>query len=128
MAVSVANMIVDLCGRAGIDSSLVDVSRVTDAALAPAGSPAGYLIERPTQAVSALREICKAFFIDACESSGMLRFIPRFSQSVATVIPETDLGLSSDKAELTEQFAQENDLPEAVTTLYYDATLNYEQG
>jgi hypothetical protein len=58
----------------------------------------------------------------------MLRFVPRFSQGVMTSIPEADLGLSTDKAELTEQFAQENDLPQGVTALYYDATLNYEQG
>lgn len=43
-------------------------------------------------------------------------------------VPEGDLGLEKDKAKLVEALAQENDLPQAVTVLYNDATLNYQQG
>jgi hypothetical protein len=125
----IPNIILDLCQRAGIPSTLVDVSAVTAANLQPVSAgPGGYLIERPQPAAAALREICSAFFIDARESSGMLRFVPRASQKPPYVIPETDLGLAADKAELAEELAQESDLPVSVTVLYIDATLDYQQG
>lgn len=120
--------ILDICARAGLPSTLVDVSRITATTVLPVATPGGYVIERPTVAAQALAEICSAFFIDACESSGVLHFIPRYSQIVAASIPETDLGLAADHAELVESQGQENDLPQSVTVLYYDATLNYQQG
>lgn len=43
-------------------------------------------------------------------------------------IPERDLGLVKDNAKLIEALAQENDLPQAVTVLFNDQTLNYQQG
>jgi hypothetical protein len=121
-------IITDLCQRAGLASSLVDVSAITTANLGPISPPAGYLIERPMTAVSALQEVMKTFFIDAQETGGVLRFVPRFSQSSAMTVPEPDLGLLRDNAELSEQLSQEQDLPISVTTMYYDATLDYQQG
>ena len=108
-------IITDLCQRAGLSSSLVDVSQLAN--LQSMASTAGYLIERPTTAASALQEVLKAFFIDAQESNGKLVFFPRSSATVAMTVPETDLGLQSDNAELSEQFAQEQDLPASVTTM-----------
>jgi Putative phage tail protein len=121
-------ILVDLCQRAGLASSEVDVSAVTLANLGPISPPAGYLIERPMTAVAALQEVMRAFFIDAQETGGKVRFMPRFAQASVMSVPESDLGLRSDNAELSEQFAQEQDLPISVTTMYYDATLDYQQG
>lgn len=51
-----------------------------------------------------------------------------YFQSPMFLIPERDLGLVKDKAKLIEALAQENDLPQAVTVLFNDQTLNYQQG
>src|ERR1700758_4830624 len=96
---TLADMITDLCKRAGLDSSLVDVSLITSANVLPVSDPTGYVINRPTQAVAAIQEILKAFFIDACESDGKLKFVPRALAQTMQLIPERDLGLEADQAE-----------------------------
>src|SRR5690242_1542685 len=114
---TIAAMIEDLCKRAGLDPSLVDTSLLTDDNIQPVSNPTGYLINRPTQASTAIQEILKAFFIDACESEGKLKFVPRALARTPLTIPETDLGLEADQAELTEQQAHEQDLPRSVTVI-----------
>src|ERR1041385_8623340 len=104
---TIAAMIEDLCKRAGLDLSLVDTSLLTDENIQPVSTPTGYLISRPTQASAAIQEILKAFFIDSCESDGKLKFVPRAMARSPLTIPETDLGLEADQAELTEKQEQE---------------------
>lgn len=123
-----ANIITDLCLRAGLDGSEIDVSLITDENVQPVSEPGGYLVERPQAAAAALREVMQAFFIDCCESNGQLVFVPRASSTASVTIPETDLGLVADNAELVEQLAAEQDLPQSVTTVYVDASLDYQQG
>ena len=94
----------------------------------PVANPAGYLIERPSTGAEALRGILEGFFIDARETGGVIQFLPRGQGTVVISIPEADLGLEEDKAKLVESFADELPLPEAVTVLFNDSTVNYQQG
>lgn len=121
-------MIQALCARAGLDTtSQIDVTALAAGSF-PVANPAGYVIERPSTAADALREILNGFFIDARESGGKIQFLPRGAGGAPQSIAEEDLGLEEDKAKLVESFADELPLAEAVTVLFNDATVNYQQG
>jgi hypothetical protein len=126
---SLAGAIDDLCLRAGLDSSEIDTSLITDTNVQPVQAMRGYVINRPTTAAQSLQEIMRAYFIDACESGGAVRFVPRgMPQPYALTIAEDDLGLHEDQTEIVEQQSQEQDLPISTTVLFNDQQLNYEQG
>jgi Putative phage tail protein len=127
VCIPVGDIVLDVCKRAGIDSSLVDVSLLTSENLKPTNLCCGYLITRPTPAAQILQTLMQAFFFDICESDGKLKCIPRGLASIET-IPEEDLGMEADKAKLIETQGQEQDLPRDVTVLYNDEDLDYQQG
>jgi hypothetical protein len=123
-----ASVVLDLCERAGLLSSDVDVSLLTSAYIKPTDVVSGYSIRQQKTAVEALRVLMTSYFFDGCESDGVIKFIPRGQASVIT-IPEDDLGLIGDGAKLKpEQIAQEQDLPQLVTVTYQNPARNYEQG
>ena len=123
---SIAGIVQDLCERAGLLPSEIDVSFLTAANLQPNNECLGYVIERPTPAADALRVLMQAYFFDACESGGVVRFVPRGLPAAAT-IPESRLGLVEDKHKLTETMSQEQDLPQTVVVLHNDPAQNYQQ-
>jgi len=127
VCIPVGDIVLDVCKRAGIDASLVDVSLLTSENLKPTNLCCGYLITRPTPAAQILQTLMQAFFFDICESDGKLKCVPRGLASVET-IPEEDLGMEADKAKLVETEGQEQDLPRDVTVLYNDEDLDYQQG
>ena len=120
----------DICERAGltdpqIDDSLVIAPNITTP-MKPTQSCLGYLIEHPTPAKTILEVLMKAYFFDACETNGTMKFVPRGMASALT-IPEADLGLLSDMAKAEEQIAQEQDLPKQFTVTHNDPTMDYQQ-
>jgi hypothetical protein len=127
ICIPVGDIVLDVCKRAGIDASLVDVSLLTSENLKPTNLCCGYLITRPTPAAQILQTLMQAFFFDICESDGKLKCVPRGLASVET-IPEEDLGMEADKAKIVETQGQEQDLPRDVTVLYNDEDLDYQQG
>jgi hypothetical protein len=127
VCIPVGDIVLDVCKRAGIDASLVDVSLLTSENLKPTNLCCGYLITRPTPAAQILQTLMQAFFFDICESDGKLKCVPRGLPSVET-IPEEDLGMESDKTKIVETQGQEQDIPRDVTVLYNDEDLDYQQG
>src|SRR5262249_43656580 len=132
------DVVTDICERAGLAASQIDVSLLTNSNInnsqqASTGGTygavtvQGFLCQRPTPAASLLKTLMQAYFFDACESSGKMRFIPR-GMAPALAIPESDLGLRGDHRELTESFAQAHDLPVQYTITYDDPSLNYQEG
>jgi hypothetical protein len=122
------DIVTDICIRAGLTSSQIDVSLLTNANIF-GGSTAvtGYLVERPTAASEVLKHLMQAYFFDACETNGTMRFVPRGMASALT-IPELDLGLVKDKAKVNpETISQAQDLPLLVNVLYDDIALDYQQ-
>ena len=122
----IAGIVQDLCERAGLLPDQIDVSLLTAANLQPNNECLGYVVERPTPAADALRVLMQAYFFDACESGGVVRFVPRGLPAVEEV-PETNLGLVEDKRKVLETMSQEQDLPQTVVVLHNDPALNYEQ-
>lgn len=119
--VPVGDIVTDLCRRAGVDPSLVDVSGLAGL------SCCGFVITRPAPAVNLLRILMQAFFFDACESEGMLKFVPR-GLPAALTIPEKDIGLAGDKGKIEETIGDEQSLPRDVTVTYVDPAKDYQQG
>lgn len=119
--------VTDLCLRAGLHQDQIDTSLLTAANLQPSNAVLGYAVTRPTPAAEVIKVLMQAYYFDACESDGALRFIPRGLASKLT-IPEASLGLVSDKGKLVETVSQEQDLPQQFTVLYNDPEQDYQQG
>lgn len=123
-----ADVVSDVTLRAGLDSSDIDVSLLTAANVQPTNVVEGYIITRPTRAAEIIKVLMQAYFFDGCESSGVLRFVPRGLPAVLT-IPEGELGLINDKAEVKpEEIGQELDLPQSVQIQFNDLGLDFQQG
>jgi Putative phage tail protein len=121
------DVVTDICLRAGLTAAQIDVSLLTDTYIFPNVTVAGYMIEQPRSAAEILKVLMQAFFFDACESGGKVRFIPR-GMAAAMTIPEADLGLVEDKGKLiSEEIGQSQDLPYKVTVTYNDPVLDYQQ-
>jgi hypothetical protein len=119
-------IVADICTRAGLDSDQIDVSRLVGQTCL------GYVVGRPGTAQQALQPLAQTFFFDGRESDGVLEFIPRGQvpvtiNGITWTIPETDLGLGTDKAEITLQMGQEQELPREVEVVYADPALDYQQ-
>jgi len=129
---TLANIVSDICLRSGLLATDIDVTQL---ALLPGSSPAvpvpapgGYTISRPTTAQNALKPLAEAFFFDAVESGGVIRFVPRGNLPITAVtIPETDLGLVKDNFKLAEQLQMAQELPREVAVLFQDKNLDYQQ-
>lgn len=118
---AVSDIISDLWLRCGANPADLDVS-VLDGVICT-----GYPVTQNTSAKGLLGPLCTAFFFDMIETDNVLKAVLR-GQNVTTIIPETDLGIESDKLEVEPDIVQENDLPLLVTVDYYDKDLDYQQG
>ncbi len=118
-----AAIIRDLCIRAGMAESDIDVSRITT-------QVTGYVITRQASARTYLEELMQAYFIDAVESDGVLTFVPRGTSSVLSVqkdalVREPD---REDGTLIVRTREQEADLPYALDVLYLQQSSNYQTG
>ncbi|HWJ40618.1 MAG TPA: phage tail protein, partial [Candidatus Limnocylindrales bacterium] len=121
-------VVLDICQRAGLDSTMVDVSLLTAGNVFPNDIVQGYAITRPTSAAEIIKQLMDLYFFDGCESDGKLKFVPRGLDPVIT-IPEEDLGLLEDDAKVKpEQIEQSQDLPKRVTIYYNDIGMDFQQG
>jgi hypothetical protein len=120
----------DICERAGLTDPQIDNTLCApvniQTPLTPTNLVPGYLIDHPTPAAKILEVLMHAYFFDACETNGTMKFVPR-GLPAALTIPEADLGLLSDMAKLEEQIAQEQDLPKQFTVTHNDPTLDFQQ-
>jgi len=103
--VGLGALVRELCLRAGLDDSLVDVSELAD--VVP-----GFVIaalESPRASISVL---ARHFGFDAVESGGIIRFVTRGQKAVSVVDPDNMVAGSDDVMELTR--GQETELPQAL--------------
>lgn len=111
----------ELLQAAGLTASDYDVSRLTD-------TVEGFILDRPITVRSALEYLTSAFFFDIVESDGILKCVPRGSESVKAV-PEDDLIPAAKKGiqDIIEiNYAQELELPQRVNVTYIDRLFNYD--
>lgn len=81
-------VVTELSKRASLDASQLDVTQLTD-------TVDGYALARQTTVRAAIDALRPAFYFDAVESSGIVKFVKR-GGSVAAVIPEEDLAAHED--------------------------------
>jgi len=111
----------DVCLRAGLTVDQIDVTQISNILIN------GYLLTNQTDAKSALQNPFAAYFVDAVESDFKLKFVPRGANASVLQIPESDLGLVADKAELQETYVQQADLPKSVSVTFIDPTIDWQQ-
>lgn len=116
-------IVADLSARAGLAADQVDVSQLTDMV-------DGYAIARQTTVRAAIDALRPAYYFDAVESGGKVKYVKRGGQAVA-VIEDDDLdahqadGQPGDPLLTTRQM--EVELPKTVNVNYLSAATDYEK-
>lgn len=109
--VSLADLVTVLCAEAGVTA--IDVSALT-------GTVTGFAVTETASARDALGPLMAAFFFDAAESEGVIRFVPH-GRGDPLGLTEESLVLAGESASgfsLTR--AQDSDLPSASRLAYVD--------
>ncbi|MDX2073499.1 MAG: glycoside hydrolase TIM-barrel-like domain-containing protein [Alphaproteobacteria bacterium] len=118
---NVSAIVSDLCARAGLDETLIDVASVNIPV-------EGYVIGRQQSLRSCIEALQSAFFFDAAESDYILKFIPRGGESILT-IEEDDLVMqerSGSNNSFTLRRMQEVELPKRVNVMYLSRLTGYQ--
>lgn len=122
--VSLASVLASLCGKAGLSQTDILTNEVDQ-------SVRGYVVNRRSSARDAITPLLNAFFVDAVETDGVLRFTPRGQDPVATISYD-DLGATENDASggsplrITESRAQELELPLRIDLTHYDPARDYQ--
>jgi hypothetical protein len=117
----IADIISDICTRAGFASGDFDVSAVT-------ASTIGYCVKEQKSFGAALADVCQVYQIDMVESDDKLKFVPRGQASVRTI---TQADLISTQSGDASQFwvpkrAQVAELPLQINVRYIDADIDHQ--
>jgi hypothetical protein len=119
---SLATIVGDLCGRAGLEAGDLDTSELDS-------SIPGYVLGRQTTVRGAIEPLAQAFFFDATESDDVLAFRKRGRAPVATIPADHLLPLDERTLESwRERRIQEVELPERLSVVYMDRDADYQQG
>ena len=120
--ITLANILRNLCERAGLDDSQIDVSRVE-------GSVEGYLILQRSSIRAAMQPILDTFLIDCVETDGHLVFVPRGQPSLFA-LGSANLAAHEPTATVPPAIAvtrvQEVDIPARIELTYLDSARNYD--
>lgn len=103
-----------LCQRAGLTPSDYDVTRLTE-------TVEGFIIDTQTTVREAIGVLQSAFFFDAVETEGIIRFIPRGGESVLTIDEDKLIpigGKEGIRQNIEIKRAQELDMPARVNISY----------
>lgn len=104
-AVGLGALVRELCRRAGLEDSLIDVSALSD-------TVPGFVISALESPRASISVLARHFGFDAVESDGVIRFAPRGQQAVSTIYPDDMVAGAGDVMELTR--GQETELPQAL--------------
>jgi hypothetical protein len=119
---TLANVVADLCERAGLSPSDYDVTDLDD-------TVDGYVIAQQTSVRGGIQSLQPTYFFDAVESSGVAKFVTR-GGAVAATIPDSDLsahtsGSESDIDLLEIKRQMEDELPHTLVVGYIQFATNY---
>lgn len=120
---ALAAIVADLCWRGGLPLNMIDVSRLQE-------QVDGYVISGQATARALIEQLMAAYFFDAVESDGVLKFVPRGNAAVmqvqgADLIPQKQEE-SSERLSITRM--QEVELPQRVEVSYLNRLLQYQTG
>ncbi|MDD3181358.1 MAG: phage tail protein [Alphaproteobacteria bacterium] len=121
--VALSGILTDLCERAGLSQTDILTNEVSQLVH-------GYVVSRRASARDTIEPLLGAFFIDAVETDGVLRFTPRGGLNVA-VVPYDDLGAvegtsNDNPLRVTESRTQELELPQRIDLTHYDPARDYQ--
>jgi hypothetical protein len=118
---NLGQIVADLLKRVGYDSTMYDVTRLTDIV-------SGYIINNRQTVRGCLEQLAAAYFFDCVESDGLLKFIKRGKVSNVTV-DFTELVAQDDSNDtLAITRTQELELPRQVDVIYLNRTADYQAG
>jgi len=121
---ALSEMVSEICQLSKLTADDVDVSLLN-------GTLLGYTISRQTTIRSALQQLMSAYFFDAAESGGKIKFIPRGIAPVVT-IEQDDLAVHAEGNELpdivTVTRQQDLELPKRVNITYVNTGADYQPG
>jgi hypothetical protein len=121
--VTLESVINDICARAGLTESQYDASQCQDLVQ-------GYVVNDTATARDALDPLLQLYYTDVSDTDGVLKFVRRGAQPVAT-IPYAALGASTSAAgsdtqnPITINSTQEVDLPKRLALSYYGVNYDY---
>jgi len=104
-AAGLGALVRELCRRAGLAESLIDVSELSD-------TVPGFVISALESPRASISTLARHFGFDAVESGGVIRFVTRGQQAVSTINPDDMVAAQGDIMELTR--GQETELPQAL--------------
>jgi hypothetical protein len=116
--VALADLVMALCADAGF--STIDVSGLD-------GLVTGYAVTDVMSPRDALTPLATAFFFDAVESEGVLRFVMRGRGDELAVVQDGLVLAGDDAAGFSLVRAQESDLPQVSRITYIDGDRDYAQ-
>lgn len=117
--VPLSDVVTDLCGQLGLVPSEIDVTALTD-------TVKGFCIDNRMSGRAAIEALMAAYFFDACESDGKIKFPKRLGSSIAS-IPETELGAHLADSSRPQTFIKSRtelwETPRIIEIEYLDALL-----
>jgi hypothetical protein len=123
---TLADVISDICTSAGLDPNDIDTSALESIDVK------GYIRTSQMAARSAIDPLLSVYDIDAYESDGQIKFIPKTSGHSGPTISENDLGASTNSQadEVADTVnvvrVQELELPNEIIVRYIDRSLDYD--
>ncbi len=118
-----ATIVAELCERAGFTAENYDVSRLK-------GNVEGFIINRQQTVRQSLELLMGAYFFDAVESGGQLKFVPRGGSTSLMVDYEKMVAVdnANQRTLLAIQRMQEIELPQQVGVTYLNSGFSYQSG
>jgi hypothetical protein len=118
---TLAEVVSDLCDRAGLNAAEYDVSDLDEAV-------DGYAIARVTSVREAIRALMPVYWFDAIESDGKVKFVMR-GGDIAAAISDDELGAHDSGSAAPDAIetsrVMESELPKTMTVAYLSAASNY---
>lgn len=120
--VPLSSVVEDLCARAGITDSEIDVNDLADETVE------GYLVGRQTTVRAAIQPLSTIYLFDGIESDYILKFEKRDGKTPVASLTQSDLAIIDSGSEfLKENRTQEIELPVRFSVAYMDTDRDYEQ-
>lgn len=120
--ISIGQIVEEVCRSSGLTDSDFDAGDL-------AGALRGYYVARPTTPRAILQQLGEAFFFDAYESDGIVKF-RRYGHAVDLAIPQDDMIAASDDKignPLKELNRPILELPYRVNVVFSDRAQDYQQ-
>jgi hypothetical protein len=119
---SLAEIVADLCSRAGIAFSDIDVNRLQE-------TVEGMVIASPTQIRRVIEGLQSTYFFDAVEYDNQLHFLPRFGKTIQAIANNDLVPINTEKGSIVGiTRLQELELPQRVNINFIDQANHYQQG